>query len=100
MKRAVLEASAQLNTGQCQRKGSERVQEAKDQVTLLACTNAMGSIKFPLVFIHKSVNPRCFKTWIRMIFPLITVPKKVRGWICTFSQNGFMPNLSHAVGGR
>ena len=33
----------------------------KDRVTLMACANATGSIKFPLVFIHKSKNPRCFK---------------------------------------
>ena len=33
----------------------------KDRVTLMACTNTTGSIKFPLVFIHKSLNPRCFK---------------------------------------
>ena len=34
----------------------------KDRVTLMACANATGSIKLPLVFIHKSLNPRCFKS--------------------------------------
>ena len=33
----------------------------KDRVTLMACANASGSIKLPFVFIHKSLNPRCFK---------------------------------------
>ena len=33
----------------------------KVRVTLMACANATVSIKFPLVFIHKSKNPRCFK---------------------------------------
>ena len=27
----------------------------------MVCANATGSIKFPLVFIHKSKNPRCIK---------------------------------------
>ena len=33
----------------------------KDQVTLMAWVNATGSIKLPLLFIHKSMNPCCFK---------------------------------------
>ena len=33
----------------------------KDRVTLMACANANGSIKLPLVFIHKSARPRFFK---------------------------------------
>ncbi len=27
----------------------------------MACANATGSIMVPLVFLHKSLNPRCFK---------------------------------------
>ena len=33
----------------------------KIRVTLTACANANGSIKLPLVLIHKSARPRCFK---------------------------------------
>ena len=33
----------------------------KDRVSLLACSNATGSYKLPLLLIGKSQNPRCFK---------------------------------------
>ena len=34
---------------------------SKDRVTILACSNASGSCRIPLAFIHKSIKPRCFK---------------------------------------
>lgn len=37
------------------------LKKPKDRVTLMACANASGSIKLPLVPIHKSAWPRCFK---------------------------------------
>lgn len=42
-------------------KEAKGFKKPKDTVTLMACANATGSIKFPLVFIHKSKKPRCFK---------------------------------------
>ena len=42
-------------------KGAKGMKKQKDRVTLMACANATGSHKLPLVFIHKSKNPRCFK---------------------------------------
>ena len=42
-------------------KEAKGFKKPKDRVTLMACTNATGFIKFPLVFIHKLKNPRCFK---------------------------------------
>ena len=42
-------------------KEAKGFKKPKDRVTLMACAKATGSIKFPLVFIHKSLNPRCFK---------------------------------------
>ena len=42
-------------------KEAKGFKKPKDRVTLMACANDIGSIKFPLVFIHKSRNPRCFK---------------------------------------
>ena len=57
-------------TGLCYRmqtlaKKSEKyakgMKKQKDRVTLMACSNASGSHKLPLVFIHKSKKPRCFK---------------------------------------
>ena len=44
-----------------QEKKAKGFKKPKDRVTLMACANATGSIKFPLAFIHKSKNPRCFK---------------------------------------
>ena len=35
--------------------------KVKDRVSLLACANATGSHKLPLLLIGKSQNPRCFK---------------------------------------
>ena len=35
--------------------------KSKDRITLLACANASGTICLPLMFIHKSADPRCFK---------------------------------------
>ena len=34
-------------------KEAKGFKKPKDRVTLMACANATGSIKFPLVFIHK-----------------------------------------------
>ncbi|XP_067387794.1 jerky protein homolog-like [Emydura macquarii macquarii] len=33
---------------------------SKDRVTLMATANANGDFRLPLVFVHKSVKPRCF----------------------------------------
>ena len=35
--------------------------KAKDRVTLLACANASGTHRLPLMLINKSQKPRCFK---------------------------------------
>ena len=42
-------------------KGAEGMKKQKDRVTLMACSNATGNHKLPLVLIGKSANPRCFK---------------------------------------
>lgn len=42
-------------------KGTRRFKKPKDHIAHMACANATGSIKLPLVFIHKSLNPRSFK---------------------------------------
>ena len=51
-------------------KEAKGFKKPKDRVTLMACTNATGSIKFPLVFIHKSANPRCFKNMDKNDLPV------------------------------
>lgn len=35
--------------------------KAKDRVTILACANAAGTCRIPLLLINKSKKPRCFK---------------------------------------
>ena len=42
-------------------KEAKAFKKPKDRVTIMACANASGSIKLPLLFIHKALNPRCFK---------------------------------------
>ncbi len=51
-------------------KEAKGFKKPKDRVTLMACANASGSIKLPLVFIHKSTNPRCFKNLDKKDLPV------------------------------
>ena len=44
--------------GETSAKGFKKL---KERVTLMACANISGTIAMPLVFIHKSVNPHCFR---------------------------------------
>ena len=46
------------SAGEAQAPGFKKV---KDRVSILACANASGSHKLPLLLIGKSQNPRCFK---------------------------------------
>ena len=46
------------SAGEAQAPGFKKV---KDRVSILACANASGSQKLPLLLIGKSQNPRCFK---------------------------------------
>ena len=71
-------------------KEAKGFKKPKDRVTLMTCANATGSIKLPLVFIHKPSNLRCFK---REVFQWITMPKKTLGWTLLFLRSGSMKNL-------
>ncbi len=42
-------------------KDAKGFKKPKDRVTLMACANVTGSLKFPLVFIPQSANPRLDK---------------------------------------
>ena len=37
------------------------MKKQKERITLMACSNATGSHKLPLMFVGKAQNPRCFK---------------------------------------
>ena len=43
----------------------------KERVTINACSNALGTIKLPLLFIGKYKKPRCFKNISRESLPVI-----------------------------
>ena len=51
-------------------KGAKGMKKQKDRVTIMACSNASGSHKLPLVLIHKSLNPRCFKNLNKSALPV------------------------------
>ena len=76
----------------------------KDRVTLMACANATGSIKLPLVFIHKSKNPRCFKHIDKNSLPVHYYAQK-NSWMDSsiFSEwfkEKFVPQCSKALKDR
>ena len=37
------------------------MKKQKDRITLMACANATGTHRSPLLFVGKAANPRCFK---------------------------------------
>ena len=51
-------------------KEAKGFKKPKDRVTLMACSNSTGSIKLPLVFIHKSAKPHCFKNMDMATLPV------------------------------
>ena len=65
----------------------------KDRVTLMACASASGLIKLPLVFVHKSLNPRCFKNVDKNDLPVSIMHKRIPGWTPRSSKQGFMKSL-------
>ena len=45
----------------CGEREAKNFKKSKERVTLLACSNAAGTCRLPLTFIHTSAKPRCFK---------------------------------------
>ena len=45
----------------CREREAKNFKKSKERVTLLACSNAAGTCRLPLMFIHTSAKPRCFK---------------------------------------
>ena len=75
------------------RERSLRNEEAKDCVTLMACSNATGTHKLPLMFIGKAANPRCFENMNKKALPVIYYSQK-NGLIPIFFLTGFTTSLS------
>ena len=61
----------------------------KDRVAVIPFANASGSIKFPLLSIHKSLDPRCFQNLDKYDSPVEYYAKST-----TVSNHGSMINLS------
>ena len=55
------------------------MKKQKDRVTLMACSNATGSHKLPLMFVGKAANPRCFKNVNTSTLPVYIIPRKMHG---------------------
>ena len=57
------------------------MKKQKERVTLIACSNATGSHKLPLMFVGKAQNPRCFKMLTRVLCQLNIMHRGMLGWI-------------------
>ena len=82
-------------------RAAKSFKKPKDWVTLRACANATGSIKLPLVFIHKSLNPRCFKNINKKNLPVHYYALK-SSWVVatnfkTWFQEKFVPQCCRAL---
>ena len=79
-------------------KEASAMKKQKDRVTLMACSNATGSHKLPLVFIGKAANPRCFKNVNKKALPVHYFSQK-NAWINTdifldWFHNQFVPSVT------
>ena len=72
-------------------KEAKALKQPKDKVTIMACANASGSIKLPLVFIHKYANPRCFKNIDKKTF-LCSISIKEMPWMDSSIFNDWFHN--------
>ena len=76
----------------------EAMKKQKDRVTLMACCNATGMHKLPLMFIGKAKNPRCFKNINKEALPVHYCSQK-NAWVHSeiFSDwfhNEFVPAVT------
>ena len=78
-------------------KEAKGFKKPKDRVTLLACANATGSIKLPLVFIHKSKNPSCFKHIDKNDLPIDYYAPKNSWMDATIFTQWFKQSFRHIV---
>ena len=79
-------------------KEAKGFKKPKDRVTLMACSNSTGSIKLPLVFIHKSAKPRCFKNMDMATLPVHYYSQRNSWMDSEILKNGSLKNLFQSVG--
>ena len=73
----------------------------KEKVTINACSNALGTIKLPLLFIGKAKNPWCFKNVRRDSLPVI-YRNQSNAWVNTeifanWFHTNFVPVVSQIL---
>ena len=73
-----LQADSSLSTHQL-----EGQKQSKERMTMTICSNADGSDKFPLWFIGKFLNPRCFENVDRRTWAFSITPTRTRGLLAT-----------------
>lgn len=74
-------------------KSAKGFKKSKDRLTAMACSNASGKHKLPLVIIGKSKNPRALKNVNRASLPVVYEHQK-RGWMeGTIFKNWFFKNF-------
>ena len=79
-------------------KEASGIKKQKDRVTLMACSNATGTHKLPLVFIGKAANPRCFKNMNKKALPVNYYSQK-NAWVnidifLDWFHNLFVPSVT------
>ena len=58
------------------------MKKQKERITLMACSNATGTYKLPLMFVGKAANPRCFKHLNKSALPVKYYAQK-NAWVNT-----------------
>ena len=66
------------------------MKKQKERITLMACSNATGTHKLPLMFVRKAQNPRCLKNVNKSALP---VKYYAQGWILKSLLTGSTSNL-------
>lgn len=77
----------QIKLAKKSEKGAKGMKKQKDRISLMACSNASGSHKLPLVFIHKSKKSCCFKHVNVSALPVNILRKEMLGWILQFLKH-------------
>lgn len=73
------------------------MKKQKDRITLMACSNATGTHKLPLMFIGKAANPRCFKNLNKSSLPVAYFSQKNAWANCEIFTKWFYANFVPAV---
>lgn len=81
-----LTPTSSLNSGGTR---SSNFKKAKDRVTMMACSNASGTFRLPLVMINKSSKPRCFKHMDMNALPVHYFAQKKSWMDCQTFQKWF-----------